>query len=82
MTVKKEYTAPAIETEDVVEQTSLVCNATAPFQRGQDLNGANLNFATGLDFDCQVDVGKGDNFANTQACEFGVDGPDAIVVFS
>jgi hypothetical protein len=82
MTVKKEYTAPAIETEDVVEQTSLVCNATEPYERnGQVLNGlSGLNFATGLD--CQIDVGKGDNWSNTEACEFAVNGPDAVVALS
>ena len=66
---RKDYVAPAIAAEDVLEQTSLACMVTEPFPVGND--GARVAqdeaFATGLQ--CAVNVNKGGAFAGT-GCTF------------
>jgi hypothetical protein len=73
MDSRKAYAPPAIVAEDVLEQTSLACNATAPF-RGftrSCFGGQAIlpNFAPGLV--CRTDVSKGGAFTGT-SCRFNV----------
>ena len=80
MNVRKAYARPAILTEDVLEQTSLACNSTAPFVGG-DNSG---NFAPGTDDDgsCQINVAKGNSFAEEEFCATVLRSPSDVVVLS
>jgi hypothetical protein len=76
MTAKKSYVRPAVLSEDRVEQTSLACNATQPYE-GRTAG----TYATGVG-DCNINVAKGLNFANANVCEIAVEGPSSVVVLS
>jgi hypothetical protein len=79
---RKDYVAPAIVAEDVLEQTSLACNASAPFRQfnGSCFGGQAVmpNFAPGLP--CLNNVAKNGAFVG-QDCQFTV-GINAIVTLS
>ena len=78
MNVRKAYASPAILTEDVLEQTSLACNSTAPFV-GDDNSG---NFAPSTEVSCQINVAKGNNFAEEEFCATVLRSPSDVVVLS
>jgi hypothetical protein len=60
---RKEYEAPAIAWEDVLEQTSLACQATQPFPEGNGGPGAaQIPFAPDILLDCTFSVAKGGAF--------------------
>ena len=64
-----------ILTEDVLEQTSLACNTTAPFPSDwlpniENNNGS--NFASSIEVSCQINVAKGNSFAEFYSCENNV----------
>ena len=66
---RKDYVAPAIAAEDVLEQTSLACQVSEPFPIGNDgVKAAQVEaFVPGLQ--CTVNVNKGGAFAGT-GCTF------------
>ena len=72
--MKKTYVKPAVLAEDVLEQTSLACNASEGYQ-----GPSGEAFATGLS--CDRNVQKGNNFAEDQ-CEFNLDSESQVVVLS
>jgi len=72
---RKMYVRPAVESEEMLEQTSLACNATQEYDPQQKPR----IYAIGLD--CLTDVSKGGAFAFA-ACETNLPGPEAIVVLS
>ena len=81
---RREYVAPAIAWEDVLEQTSLACNATSPppplGPNAQCFAGEPLQvFAQ----ECVQDVTKGGSFAALETyCEVHFDWPGGVVVLS
>ncbi|UCC87650.1 MAG: hypothetical protein JSV81_22815 [Anaerolineales bacterium] len=78
---RKDYVAPAIEWEDVLEQTSLACNAiqgdiVGPACFAGDGTGT---FTQG----CGTDVAKGGAFIDEDRyCSTYFDWPEGIVVLS
>lgn len=85
MDARKDYVAPAIAWEDVLEQTSLACHATQPFPIqpvvGECFAGfIGPNFAEV--FPCEINVEKGGAFAAIDGgCDINVE-LDAVVVLS
>ena len=71
----KQYMPPAITDEDLVEQTSLACNASAPVE--SQYQG---NFAPGLD--CWIDVSKNGAFICDMECTVSVPSPEDVFVLS
>jgi hypothetical protein len=73
---RKDYVAPAIAWEDVLEQTSLACTATQPFPAMSTCFAGVPqlpNYAPG--FQCQTDVSKGGAFSGDSACNIPVREP-------
>lgn len=67
MNTKKPYLRPSVLTEDLLEQTSLACNSTAPASTYTNTPG---NFGPGAeDPVCIIDVSKGNAFASENLCE-------------
>ncbi|UCC88830.1 MAG: hypothetical protein JSV81_05875 [Anaerolineales bacterium] len=82
---RKGYVAPVIAWEDVLEQTSLACNATQPFPINATCFAGEpqrLNYAPGLG--CANDVSKGGAFAldDGGGCDISVNLPGGVVVLS
>lgn len=75
--MRKTYVSPAVVSEDLLEQTSLACNATTAFVPTN--NGG--NFGSGV-VGCTIDVGKNGAFANDNLCETILEGPGEIVALS
>jgi hypothetical protein len=71
---RKDYVAPAIAAEDVLEQTSLSCMVTEPYTGAK---GA--AFASGLD--CTSNVAKGGVFIKS-GCTTQAPKPSELVVLS
>jgi hypothetical protein len=83
MDARKPYAPPAIVAEDVLEQTSLACNATQPFRgfTSSSCFGGQQQlpvFAPGLP--CQASAAKGGAFTGN-SCRFTV-GVNNVVVLS
>jgi hypothetical protein len=79
---RKDYAAPAIEWEDVLEQTSLACNATqgVPVVGPSCFAGGGVGTFTQV---CGTDVAKGGAFIQTDDfCRVIFDHPGGIVVLS
>jgi hypothetical protein len=63
---RKEYAAPAIAWEDVLEQTSLACQATQPYpMTGVCFAGVSMPFASGAPLECTFSVAKGGAFGKS-----------------
>jgi hypothetical protein len=73
---RKDYVAPAIAAEDVLEQTSLACQVTEPFNP----DGAGGAFAPGVG-ECSTNVNKGGAFAGG-GCTFKPPNLQQVVVLS
>lgn len=79
MSARKSYVRPAVLTEDLLEQTSLACNATAAWAT----HAAGGNFGPGPENNpCALDVSKNGAFANDLFCETVLTGPGEVVALS
>lgn len=73
---RKGYVAPAIAWEDVLEQTSLACNATQPFPINATCFAGVPQQIYAPGFECGTDVSKGGAFAsNDSVCNIPVREP-------
>ena len=79
---RREYVAPAVAWEDVLEQTSLACNATMPVPlppAPQCFAGDAGPFSPA----CEVDGTKGGSFVEDDLfCRVHFDWPGGVVVLS
>ena len=80
MNVRKAYASPAILTEDVLEQTSLACNSTAPYIGNN--NGSNFAPGASGEIGCQISVAKGNNYADEDVCQTILERESDVVVLS
>ena len=83
MDSRQDYVAPAIAWEDVLEQTSLACNATLPppplGPNAQCFAGELPVFTAA----CEVDGTKGGSFVELDpVCRVHFEWPDDVVVLS
>ena len=79
---RKDYVAPAIAVEDVLEQTSLACMVSEPYP-GKSNGETPAIFATGLP--CSTLVNKGGVFIGDAAaaeCTIQAPKPSQLVVLS
>ncbi len=67
MNDRKAYVSPAVLTEDVLEQTSLACNSTAPFSTFASPGNFGPG-AVGGDADCTINVSKNNAFSSGPLC--------------
>ena len=78
MNERKAYASPAVLTEDLLEQTSLACNATAL----DSTHTPGGNYAAGVYDDCGINVAKNGAFAERGVCGIVLTGPEQLVVLS
>ena len=76
MDLRKDYAAPAIAAEDVLEQTSLACNVTQPLDNGSFIPGG------GGEIPCDHNPAKGNSFTLVLECPHIVTGPEGVSVLS
>ena len=76
--MRKVYASPAILTEELLEQTSLACNATAP----DSTYTPGGNYAAGVETDCGINVAKNGAFATAGVCAIVLTGPEQLVILS
>ena len=83
MKTRKPYAPPRVAAEDILEQTSLACNATdepvIPNGTTNHANGGYLTFADGIG--CVTDVGKDPAFV-AGVCDVVVIWPGEVQVLS